>query len=403
MKITFFSNYLTHHQIPFCNEMVNLIGNQFTFVSTEPVSIERKNLGWTLDGYYSYELRSYENDETAEKALKHAIDSDVIIIGSAPEYYVDERMKQGNKLTLRYSERIYKSGRWRILSPRGMYYRIKSYFRYINRPLYMLCASAYTSGDLAMLGSYLGKCYKWGYFPESKQYNIDELMRKKQNKKIKILWSGRFLDWKHTEDAIKIAKQLKREGYSFSLDIIGSGELEDHIKGLIIKYNLSDVVNLLGVMKTEQVREYMEQSNIYLFTSDFNEGWGAVLNEAMNSGCAVVASHAIGSVPYLIKNGENGLIYKNGDIDNLYENVKMLMDREKLREQISVNAYKTIIGNWNAKIAAERLLKLIDELREKGKSTKYDNGPCSNAEVLWNNWLRWGKNEYKNDNISCGS
>lgn len=51
-------------------------------------------------------------------------------------------------------------------------------------------------------------------------------------------------------------------------------------------------------MKASEVRSYMEKADIYLFTSDFNEGWGAVLNESMNSGCAVVASHAIGSVPF---------------------------------------------------------------------------------------------------------
>ena len=45
---------------------------------------------------------------------------------------------------------------------------------------------------------------------------------------------------------------------------------------------------------------YMESSHIFLlFTSDRNEG--AALNESMNSGCAVVASDAIGSVPYLMR------------------------------------------------------------------------------------------------------
>lgn len=118
-----------------------------------------------------------------QKALQLAIDSDVIIIGSAPELYVYERMKSGNKLTFRYSERIYKKGVWRAVSPRGIYYRYKTYFRYINKPLYMLCASAYAAGDFAILGSYLGRCYKWGYFPEFKEHDLDELMFKRKMKK----------------------------------------------------------------------------------------------------------------------------------------------------------------------------------------------------------------------------
>ena len=80
---------------------------------------------------------------------------------------------------------------------------------------------------------------------------------------------------------------------------------------MIREKKLEDCVHMLGAMSPDEVRKHMEQANIFLFTSDRNEGWGAVLNEAMNSGCAVVASHAIGSVPYLIKNGNNGYIYEN--------------------------------------------------------------------------------------------
>ncbi len=50
---------------------------------------------------------------------------------------------------------------------------------------------------------------------------------------------------------------------------------------------------MLGAMSPDKVRAYMERADVFLFTSDFNEGWGAVLNESMNSGCAVVASHAM--------------------------------------------------------------------------------------------------------------
>ena len=361
--------------------MYKLLGDNYVFVATEPMEKERKDMGWDLNSKYPYEIRSYENNATAKRALQLAIDSDVMIIGSAPEFYVNERMKSGNKLTFRYSERIYKKGTWRAASPRGMCYRYKTYFRYINKPIYMLCASAYTSGDLAILGSYLGRCYKWGYFPEVIEHNLDELMNKKKNERTKILWVGRFIDLKHTEDVIEIAKKLKVDGYNLSLDIIGTGEREQYLKELTNKYKLNDTVTFLGSMKPYQVREHMEKSNIYLFTSDFNEGWGAVLNEAMNSGCAVVASHAIGSVPYLIYNEENGLVYKNGDLEGLFQCVKTLLEDNVLAKQLGKNAYKTISETWNAKIAAERLLILFDSLI-KGENFYVEEGPCSKAESI---------------------
>ena len=63
---------------------------------------------------------------------------------------------------------------------------------------------------------------------------------------------------------------------------------------------LQNRIQILPPMPPEAVRRRMEQANLFLLTSDFQEGWGAVLNEAMNSGCAVVASHAAGAAPYLL-------------------------------------------------------------------------------------------------------
>jgi len=78
----------------------------------------------------------------------------------------------------------------------------------------------------------------------------------------------------------------------------------------------------------------------------------------MNSGCAVVASHAIGSVPFLIKHNENGLIYKNGDLDDLYIKVKYLIDNPQKQEDIGREAYSTIVDLWNAEVAAEKFIKI---------------------------------------------
>ena len=113
----------------------------------------------------------------------------------------------------------------------------------------------------------------------------------------------------------------------------------------------------------------MEAADIFLFTSDFNEGWGAVLNEAMNSACAVVASHAIGSVPFLLHEGENGLIYKNGDENGLLDRVVQLIEQPEMRKRLGRKAYQTLTEQWNAEIAAERFLQLSEALLQ-GRSAR---------------------------------
>ena len=165
------------------------------------------------------------------------------------------------------------------------------------------------------------------------------------------------------------------------MSIIGNGEMEPQLRTMIESKGLSDCVEMLGAMPPEKVREYMEKADIFLFTSDFNEGWGAVLNESMNSGCAVVASHAIGSVPFLIKDGANGLIYRNGDQQDFEQKVLKLLKHPELRTEIGKKAYQTLEKTWNAETAANRFLQLCDGL-DKGEPAYFEEGPCSCADRI---------------------
>lgn len=178
MKITFYSNFLNHHQLPFCIEMYKRLGKDFTFVATEMIPEERLKLGYEdMNDKYSFVLTTYQNQKKYEKALKLGVESDVVIIGSAPDEFIKDRIKQ-NKLTFRYSERIFKRGRYRIINPRVFISLVKNHTRYRKRNLYMLCASAYTAADFRLVGAYRKKTFKWGYFPEVLEYKVDELMEK---------------------------------------------------------------------------------------------------------------------------------------------------------------------------------------------------------------------------------
>ena len=393
MKITLISNFLNHHQLPFCLEMMKMNNIDFKFVATEPVPEERLKLGYDdMNKKYDFVVRAYEDED---EAFRLGLDSDIVIIGSADRKYIKERLKE-KKLTFRYSERIYKDG----FSFRTWLAVIKNHVIF-ERNVYLLCASAYAAYDYNLSFAYKNKTIKWGYFPEIYNININDLLkRKEKNNKIEILWVGRFLDWKHPEKAVLVAKKLKEENYDFSLKMIGIGDQYDIIKKMIDDYKLKDCVKLMGSINNKEVRKYMEQANIYLFTSDYNEGWGAVLNESMNSGCAVVASQAIGSVPFLIRNNYNGFIYDNDNFDDLYDKVKILINDKKLAITFGRRAYETVFKIWNAKNAVNKFLNLIKKIQKNITITE-ENGPCSVAMPVSNkkmyNYLMGNRHDKKDN------
>ena len=375
MKIVCLSNYFNHHQSCLSNAFDVDERVDYAFVSTIAMPKQRKKLGYSNDEMPPYVCESFLNEREKERAEQLLTEADVVIAGSAPEQMVQQCILQ-KKLLFRYSERPLKRGlellkypvrfiRWRRQNPE-------------KKPIYMLCASAFTPTDYAKFGLFKNKTYKWGYFPETKHYDIDDLINKKS--RTTILWCGRFLDWKHPEQVVEVASRLRDAGYDFELQFVGVGEIEAQIKEMVADFDLQSHVNFLGSMKPEQVRERMEKAGIYLFTSDRQEGWGAVLNESMNSGCAVVASHAIGAVPFLVEDSRNGLVYESGNVDMLYEKVKFLLDNPEKQALLGKNAYDTIINEWNAEEAAKRLVNLAEHILAGEKNPDlYENGPCSKA------------------------
>ncbi len=377
---TFYSNFLMHHQLPFCLEMVKRFGEGFTFVATEDTDKELKAF-WKSEGMnekYPFVLKAYESEKIHEEALRLARESDIVVVGSAPEEYIKYRMKV-NKLTFRYTERPLKKSRWELFRPRKFRAMLRMHTANAFKKLHLLCASAYTAGDCALVGGYWRRAYKWGYFTEVKKYDsVEGLIEKKRS--ASILWAGRLIKWKHPELAIKVAKRLKENGISFTMNIIGTGPLEQELATLIEQYDLTNCVYMLGSMTPERVREYMERSQIFMFTSDRNEGWGAVLNESMNSCCAVVADRHIGSVPFLLQDGVNGFIY-NGNEGQLYEKVKHCLEEPALMAKLGENAYQTMQTEWCPAVAAERIVTLAEALLN-GQKNVYKEGPCSRAKWM---------------------
>lgn len=378
MRIVFLSNFLNHHQAALSDALWEQTRGNFLFVQTGAMPRERQELGYPiLERPYVLRLQ-----EERERILAEIQNADAVIAGSAPEWLIRRRIRAG-KLLLRYSERPLRFGaeplkflprllRWHWRNPPG-------------RPIWLLCASAFAAGDYGKFGLFRGKSFRWGYFPEGKKYDISELLGKKNP--AQILWCGRFLELKRPEDALAAVAKLKAEGYDFHLTFLGTGPEKPRLEARIQALGLADRVDLPGARPPEAVRRAMEQAGIFLFTSDRREGWGAVLNEAMNSGCAVVASHAIGSVPYLLEHQKNGLVYSSGDVEALTDRIRELLESAERQRALGAAAYDTIRASWNPETAAQRLVALIRQLLAGEDPALFLEGPCSVAEEMTESWF----------------
>lgn len=369
------------HQSALADAMYEILGEDFKFVEFGQKGFQYgsftgpdKNTNFERP----YIIRMWESEEEKKQGLKLIEQADVIRTGGEPRELTLDRIK-GGKLTFRSTERIMKGPLYKdVFRTRALL----PYLKYANPNYRVLCQSAFMANDLSLIGNlYRERCYKFAYFTQIPDIDIEKVLEGRNKEKIQIVWCARFIDFKHPELPLALAKRLLESGRkNFEIRMIGANttplwlEIDRQVK----KENLENHVILTGGIPNTDVLERMRKSHIFIFTSDRGEGWGAVLNEAMGAGCACVASNEIGSVPFLLKHKENGLIFKSCSVNSLFENVVQLYDSPELCQEYGRKAYQTITTKWSAYQAAERLVRLSESILD-GNEISFADGPCSKA------------------------
>lgn len=369
MTIVIFSSVFNHHSLPLCDALNELCQGDFYFVETMEEEEQRRKLG-----YHAYDrqyvINSVFSEENKRRARELALNADVMIASVFPYELLKERLKL-KKLTFLCQERMFKGGVSFKRRVRAWFFNVRKYLRFKNSPLYFLSIGKGAAEDYKSIGFYQNKRFLWGYFPPFIQYDAHNLIEGKRDDTVNILFVGRFIEWKHPEYSVNAFKKLLEKGHKVTLTYIGCGEMEEYLhssaKGM-------SEVRFLGSMPPEEVRNNMDKANIFVFTSTSMEGWGAVLNEAMNSCCAVIASNEAGSSSTLIEDGKNGFLFKNDDFDEFYRKLESLVSNCELIENMGEQAYNTIANEFNAKIAAERLFAFSESLLKGEKPQEYSKG-----------------------------
>jgi glycosyltransferase involved in cell wall biosynthesis len=376
-SILMMTNMPSHHKIPLGEELFKLLGEKFRMAFTSPLDKERRSLGWEdSNKAIPWAIRVWESKEQ-EEYLHRCIDTfDCVVKGHAPTNMVRERIRSG-KLTFLFSERIFKRG---FIPGFVWWFRrlARDYWPLDRSNYHLLAAGAYCPLDMQRVGMFKDRTWTSAYFPAVRT----EPPPPRANKIVKMLWAGRMLDWKRVDLTIELARRLKDQAYSFSLDLIGNGPMKEKLVRQCRRNGLEDVVHFFPPTTPEGVRKAMLNADIYLMTSNYREGWGAVINEAMDSGCCVVSSKGPGAAPWLIEHERNGFLFESGNVSQLNRIVSSLLEQPEKCRKIGQEAWKTISEEWSPKVAAERFVALTEALLGRRPLPNFHLGPCSVAKVL---------------------
>ena len=188
------------------------------------------------------------------------------------------------------------------------------------------------------------------------QKEINEFVAiRERNPKIEIVSIGRLHWVKGYELALMALAQFKKNGNDFNYTIIGAGVESEKLVYLIHSLGLKDNVKLVSRKNALEIKEIMEQSNLFLQTS-WAEGFSNSTLEAQSVGLPVVVTPVSG-MSTIVEHKVTG--YVTNDFTN----------EEVLR---GLNWYKSLSNEAIGRVAGSASIKVQERF---------------SGEDLKNNWL----------------
>ena len=92
MRITYVSNFMNHHQLPFSQGILSQSDVNYIFIALEPIPQERLDMGYEdMNHKYPFVLCAYDSAEKMTEAEMLIDNADVAIYGSCPDKLIMRR------------------------------------------------------------------------------------------------------------------------------------------------------------------------------------------------------------------------------------------------------------------------------------------------------------------------
>ena len=147
----------------------------------------------------------------------------------------------------------------------------------------------------------------------------------------------RLVEYKGTHLAISAVHQLKQKGVIVQLLIAGEGEQKDALIQQVKDLDLKNEVEFLGWIGGDDKSEFYQTTDIAIVPT-MNDTQPLAILDAFAWGKVVVASDHI-SVQQIIRHGENGLMAKCGDVDDLAAVLMSIIKDQTRQFSIAKNGY----------------------------------------------------------------
>lgn len=182
-----------------------------------------------------------------------------------------------------------------------------------------------------------------------------------------FLYFGRLSYEKGVDLLIKGVSEMKSEkatgsGAPMKLKVVGEGPSMDELKKLVL--DTGAPVEFLGFRTGDDLRNLLEETQFVVVPSRCYENLPFSVMEAMAAGKPLLASD-IGGIPEMVENNVTGILFSNGNMDELKTGIEKLLYDANLRAKMSVAGRQKAERLFDRAAHYKKVMEVYDGLLEK--------------------------------------
>jgi len=365
MKLFFLLSYYNIHFTPFLDALAQIEGVEIKVGLLNPLAKFRPGYDW--DVYLSSDtyIRIYENPKllTSEFLRKYHYIGFLGLVGESILYRTALRaLYFTNAQVLVFSEG------WKQKSGFSNFSRKLALLPFNRKKVSLFAVGANAYDDYKNLGMTKWKAYRFGFtvFPPVKERHYQVQI----NEEVKFLYIGQLIERKRILDLIEAFERCANRNDKVSLSIYGTGKQEEAAKELVNKLKINNKVAFWGFIPSKELYSKLGNYDCLVLPSQY-DGWGAVVNEAMQNGLAVIVSDGV-RARQIVQEGENGFHFPVGKIEVLAHKMHLLVANREMLYSFKSKSSELIIDYYPESLA-KKVYQLLEAKINGSEEPKFES------------------------------
>ena len=251
---------------------------------------------------------------------------------------------------------------------------MKGVVRLLNsRNMHLMTLGSGAEQDYRGYGATRWRVWKYGYAvqPLESEPAARELPR---GEPLRLVFIGALRSKKGVDVLLRALGERELVGGAWRLRLVGDGRDRARLEALAAELGIAAQVEFAGSVSHDEIGSVYRDADVFVLPSRY-EGWGAVVNEAMEHGVAVLGSDGAGSVRMLVEHGSTGFVFPAGDHAALTALLKQLVADPGMCARMG-RAGRERIKQFRPAVSAQRVTALLRGLTGHDAMPEFADGLC---------------------------